>query len=163
MAKHSPPYWFRFANWRFVLLLALVIPLGGCGSQASSPTSTKTPQEMFEVLIANPVPDHVKDLQGVGDTDQGYKVFLRFQITLLSLFPILKNGYEEVDCQAVLQHLELPAGYDRFTPAWSPETITLAQCYQSTNPVKNLWTQNGKHYLLVDARNFLTYFSGTGE
>jgi hypothetical protein len=135
------------------------MPIGGfnCG-----PSSTNTPEEMFEAVFAQPIQDNLTDLQGVGDTDQGYSIFLRFQ-TGVAAAPYLKEDYQEVDCESVRQHLELPAGYDRFSPAWSPETVDLAVCYQSVSLFSNSWTQNGQHYSLVDARSLVAYFHGTGD
>lgn len=150
-------------SWCFVLLITLAILAFGCTSQGRGPSSTKTPQEMFEILIAQPLPDNISDLQGVGDTEQGYSIFLRFQTGMPFIVSHLREGYKEVDCKEVLSHLELPKGYDRFTPSWDPGAIEPAICYRSVNSVTNSWTQQGHHYFLVDARTLTIYFHGVGE
>lgn len=116
----------------------------------------------WAAVFAQAIPDNVTDLQGVGDTDQGYSIFLCFQ-TGVAAAPYLKEDYQEVGCESVHQYLELPAGYDRFSPAWSPKTVELAVCYQSVGPISNSWTQNGQHFFLVDARTLVAYFHGTGD
>lgn len=163
MSRHFTFRPFEHISRYFVLLMIFIAVLSGCISQMRRPTSTNTPQEMFEALFDQPLPDNVQDLQGVGDTEQGYTIFMRFQTGLTFLAPFLKEGYEKIDCDDVLPHLKLPAGYDRFTPSWEPESIDLPICYQSVDPVSNSWTQNGQHYFLIDARTALVYFYGTGD
>lgn len=132
-------------------ILSLVL-LAGC-TMAYGPSSGNTAEEMFQYLIENPVPAAVTNLQGVGDTWQGYQIWLRFNATPAYIASLTKQ-FTAVDCSYVGPDLELPEGYDRFTPTWNP---TFDRCY--VGEVPNTWG-NGHHEIAVDTKTGTVYFVG---
>ncbi len=129
-----------------------------CGGEG--PTSTSTPVEMFTSVILDPVPEGVEGIQGVGDTWQGYSLYLRFEATDEALDSILATGYREVFWSEISEEFDLPQGYDIFDPPWSPSSVINKDCYM--DEVVNGWTHQGTHYLLDDRRTGTVHFRGLG-
>jgi hypothetical protein len=141
------------------LLLLWSILLTGCMDDGGS-SSANTPEEMFAAVIADPIPTEVTALQGVGDTWQGYQLFLRFTAPE-AIRNALFASYEETPCEDLLLRLALPdPAYDQFTPSWTPQTVIDPACY--TAEVSNAWTYGGSHIILVDAATNQVYFQGIG-
>lgn len=130
----------------------------GCGG--SGPTSTNTPREIFEAVLMSPVVGGVSDLQGVGDTWQGYSLYLRFSATDVCIDSLIATGYREVYWSDIEDEFDLPPGYDRFDPPWAPGSIYDKDCY--IDEVENSWTSSGTHWLVVDRENGTVYFRGLG-
>lgn len=148
---------YTYKKWS-VLLIALLI--SGCDP---SLTSANTPEEMFAAVLQKPIPESITQLQGVGDTWQGYRLFLRFQAAEADIQSLLQSGYKSVDCDAISSDFRLPdPSYNRFDPPWQPPASSTNECW-TTNSVSNSWTGFGTHYLLIDRENKLIYFSGTGS
>lgn len=140
-----------------VLLSSLL--LMGCGN---GPTSGNTPQEMFAAVLQKPMPTSVTQLQGVGDTWQGYQLFLRFQAADADIEALIQSGYEGVDCDAIASDFRLPnQSYDSFNPPWQPQTMSTKECW-IVNQVSNAWTSSGTHHLIIDRSQNLIYFTGIG-
>lgn len=162
IASHRKGYYtykFSFHTYKkwSVLLTALLV--SGCGS---SPTSANTPEEMFAAVLQKPIPDSITQLQGVGDTWQGYQLFLRFQAAEDDIQSLLQSGYESVDCDAISSNFLLPdQSYDRFDPPWQPKASPKNECW-TADSISNSWTGFGTHYLLIDRQNKQIYFTGTG-
>lgn len=79
---------------------------------------------MFAAVLQKPIPASVTQLQGVGDTWQGYQLFLRFQAADADIKSLLQLGYEVVDCDEIAYDFRLPdQSYDRFKPPWQPKTM----------------------------------------
>lgn len=147
---------YTYKKWS-ILLIALL--LSGCGN---GPTSTNTPEEMFAAVLQKPIPASVTQLQGVGDTWQGYQLFLRFQAADADIKSLLQLGYEVVDYDAIASNFRLPdQSYDRFDPPWQPQAISTNQCW-TAHSISNSWTSSGTHYLLIDRKNKLIHFAGIG-
>jgi hypothetical protein len=127
----------------------------------SHPSSANTPQEMFQYTIQNPVPSSVTNLQGVGDTWQGYSLYLRFNASKADIDAIIAQGFKPAAWTSISYRFDLPAGYDRFTPDWNPASISTNECYE-LDSVKNGWTHSGTHYLVVDRSAGTVYFYGIG-
>ena len=142
------------------LLLAIFITLTFSACTERGPTSTNTQEEMFAAVIANPIPPEVTELQGVGDTWQGYQLFLRFtapEATRMQLF----EAYTPVPCDEVMPRLALPEpAYDKFAPVWTPQTVVDPAC--ATAVVSNEWTYIGTHTILIEAATNEFYFEGIG-
>jgi hypothetical protein len=126
------------------------------------PTSANTPQQMFKQVIRNPIPASVTNLQAVGDTWQGYFLFIRFQASKADINSLIQTEYQSVNCSEILDRFVLPDGYDRFNPAWNPKSSKNQQCYEA-NAVENQWTDQGMHYLLIDRSSGTVYFHGIGS
>ena len=135
---------------RLVPCLALL-----CMSCAPGPSSGNTPQEMFEYLIERPVPSEVTNLQGVGDTWQGYSIWLRFNATDDYMKSLITKGFTSVPCDNVQSDFALPEHYDRFDPPWMP---VFTQCYEGE--IASTWG-NGYHILGIDDASHTVYFYGT--
>lgn len=144
----------------WALLLLACVGLAGCSS-GRRPSSTNTPQQMFQNTILNPIPPSVTNLQGVGDTWQGYSLYLRFNASNADIDAILAEGFKPATWTAISYRFALPAGYDRFTPDWNPTSISTKECYQ-LDGVKNGWTSLGNHYLVIERRTGTVYFYGVG-
>lgn len=126
-----------------------------------SPTSENTPQEMFEYVIRKPIPTSVKHLEGVGYTWQGYAIYLRFKASKADIDSLIAAGYKPTQCSAIADRFVLPKEYNRFKPAWNPNLSSNQPCYEA-NSVKNSWTHDGAHYLVIDPKSGTVYFYGVG-
>ncbi len=146
-----------------VLLVCLAcsgaISVGGC--DRGGPSSANTPQQMFAYVIQSPIPPGVTDLQGVGDTWQGYSLYLRFHATDATIDALIAKGYQPATWDRISWRFKLPSKeYDRFKPSWDPQSIVTKECYEAD--VSNTWTGSGSHYLVIDRSNGVVYFYGVG-
>ena len=116
---------------------------------------------MFRHVIKDPVPGSVTDLQGVGDTWQGYSLYIRFVASEADIEAVISQGFTSVAWEDIAHRYSLPEGYDVFEPPWSPETVPSKECYELSE-VKNGWTHSGTHYLVIDRARGLVYFYGIG-
>lgn len=131
------------------LTLALIVLIFvGCDFSPSGPTSANTPHEMFTYIIESPVPPTVANLQGAGDTWQGYSVYLRFEALDADIDRIIASGFRTATWSDIAWRFNLPKGYDRFSPPWSPAAISTKECCEAD--VTNKWTHAGTPYLVVD-------------
>jgi hypothetical protein len=142
-----------------VVLQVLLLGVAGC-SGTDGPSSGNTPREMFEHLIQKLVPASVRNLQGVGDTWQGYSIYLRFNASEEFIDSLIAAGYKPAAWSEVASHFKLPKGYDKFEPGWTPDAIEQKECYEAE--VSNDWTGTGTHYLLIDRSTGTVYFYGVG-
>lgn len=142
----------------FVLFVSLL----GCSWLSSTgPTSTNTPDEMFEALVQSPLPTSISHLEGAGDTWQGHSVYLRFQAPSSFIEDYTAQDFEEVPCESVLTYLWLPdESYNVFHPPWQPEEVTRGRCFRSQGSVGETWI--GEQYLLWDTSTNEIYFYGLG-
>jgi hypothetical protein len=116
---------------------------------------------MFEGTIAQPIPDGVSELQGVGDMWQSYDVWLRFRATDAAIAAIIHDGFERVSYGRVADRFRLPRGYDRFRPDWAPPTEQV-ECYEATRSCP--WsTAGGRQYLLIDRTTGTVYARADGD
>ena len=116
---------------------------------------------MFQHVIQKPIPASVANLQGVGDTWQGYSLYLRFNASKADIDAVIAQGFKPATWQSISFRFNLPSGYDRFTPAWGPGSIPTKECYELSN-LKNGWTHSGTHYLVIDRSTGTVYFYGIG-
>lgn len=137
-------------------LAATVLGALALGCPSTGPTSANSPSQMFEALIEKPVPAEVTRLEGVGDTWQGYSIFLRFEGSP-ELIARLTAGLEPVACDSIDSRFTLPQGYDRFEGGWAPP-LDSATCYELD--AKNDWTHQGQHWLAIEGS--VVYFAGIG-
>lgn len=137
-------------------LLLTALACGGGGG----PTTANTPRELFEHLVISPMPAGISDLQGTGDTWQGYSVWLRFRAADEAIESILSTGYVPADLQECSGEFDLPEGYDRFDPDWDAGPAGHLECY--TAPASNSWTHDGRHWLLIDRESGTVWFRGLG-
>lgn len=145
-----------YQGWHILLASLFLV---GCGV---GPSSGNTPEEMFEAVLQKPIPASVTQLQGVGDTWQGYQLFLRFRAAETEIESLIQTGYEAVDCAAISLKFRLPdQTYHRFDPPWRPQNVATKECY-AANEVTNSWTGSGTHHLIIDRQQKLVYFTGIG-
>ncbi len=78
--------------------------------------------EVFEGLIANPIPTAVSQLQGArSDAMQGHLAFMRFQAPSLLSAGLTSPPYGPVDCAQILSRFVLPDFLKSpFSPEWAP-------------------------------------------
>lgn len=143
-----------------LLLTIFALMLAGC-DRGGGPTSANTPQEMFRYTIEDPIPPGITNLQGVGDTWQGYNLFLRFGASDADIDAIIAKGYEPTTWAEVSEHFEMPESYNLFTPRWAPDSIVSKECHELVG-VSNSWTGHGWHYLVIDRDSGTVYFHGGG-
>ena len=79
-------------------------------------------EEIFESLIASPIPAAVSQLQGArSDAMQGHLAFMRFQAPSLLSAGLTSPPYEPVDCAEFLPWFDLPDFMESpFSPEWAP-------------------------------------------
>ncbi len=79
-------------------------------------------EEIFESLIASPIPAAVTQLQGArSDSMQGYLALMRFQAPSPSSAGLTSPPYEPLDCAQILPGFVLPDFLDSpFSPEWAP-------------------------------------------
>ena len=144
-----------------ILAISLAyLSLMGCGS-SSGPTSGNTPQQMFQYVIMNPIPASVTNLQGVGDTWQGYNLYLRFNASKADIDALIAKGFTPITWMSISSRFAITPSYDRFNPGWKPGAISTKESYEMRN-VKNGWTHAGTHYLVIDRSTGTVYFYGVG-
>ncbi len=125
-------------------------------------TSTNTPQQMFEYIIESPVPLSVTNLEGTGDTWQGYQIYLRFHVKPEWMNYLIKNGYNEELCNKSNFALPHPS-YDIFTNnKWVDTDFTQGRCFTKHN-VANKWTGQAVHYFHINAAGNIVHFRGIGS
>ena len=116
--------------------------------------------QLFEALVARPVPAEVRDLQGGGTTWQGYSIYLRFRAPSLEAAGFQSPPFESADCERVARGMLLPESLDSpFAPAWAPSVETDAQCLQ-LHELTNEWTHLGTHRVLFSGG--WVHFAGFG-
>ena len=78
--------------------------------------------EVFESLIAYPIPTAVTQLQGAKSVSiQGYFAFMRFQAPSPASAGLTSPPYEPVDCAEILPGFVLPDILKSpFSPEWAP-------------------------------------------
>ena len=78
--------------------------------------------EVFESLIAYPIPTAVTQLQGAKSVSlQGYFAFMRFRAPSPAAAGLTRPPYEPVDCGEILPRLVLPDILKSpFSPEWAP-------------------------------------------
>jgi hypothetical protein len=124
-----------------------------------------SPQEMFEGVIASPVPEDVSSVQGVGDLADTYYVWLRFRATNRFIDALIESGYHPAEWPEVETKVRLPnshPGYQRFNPPWAPELVAKKECYEGEPAC--LWSPDAPptHYLVIDRSIGTVYFFGSG-
>jgi hypothetical protein len=147
----------------FMFYVDILQPVGPRQSGEGAPRGpgcATDPQEMFRHLIADPIPSSVRDVQGVGDCWQGYHLFLRFTASNADIDAIIATGFQSAVWSRIETHFQLPSGYDRFTPPWNPKAIFKEESYEAR--VKNSWTHDGTHFLVIDRSTRTAYFVGQG-
>ena len=78
--------------------------------------------EVFESLIAYPIPTAVTQLQGAKSVFiTGHKVFMRFKAPSPAAAGLTSPPYEPVDCAEFLPWFDLPDFMESpFSPEWAP-------------------------------------------
>ncbi len=146
---------------RIVGLLAVVVILHGCTNAIDSGGSANTPTEMFEYLIEKPLPARVQNLEGGGDTWQGYSIYLRFTPDSGFRSRLVAAGFRETKWEQIRFRFALPNDLGaKFSTPWAPDSIKRKKCFEKD--VTNPWTHAGTHYFVLDEENGIVYFYGVG-
>jgi hypothetical protein len=117
--------------------------------------------EIFERLIASPIPKEVTELQAAGITWQGYGIYLRFRAPSLAAAGFEEPPYQPVDCAEILHHFELPPQIrSLFSPEWSVPASPARSCLEAYE-LRNDWTTLGSHRVMY--ANGWAHFVGFGS
>ncbi len=107
----------------FVFILVGGFYLFGAWTWHSHLRGTAIPvEEIFESLIASPIPAAVSQLQGAqGDSLRVHLAFMRFQAPSPLSVGLTSPLYEPVDCAKILPRFVFPDFLDSpFSPEWAP-------------------------------------------
>lgn len=149
-----------FSAFKYMVRLLPVLFTIGCDA---GPSNCNSPEEVFRYIIAKPIPAGVSNIQGCGDSWQGYQFFLRFNATNEFIDQLLAQGYQNVEWEQIKHRFDLPSKtYDVFDPKWNPDSVQDKECFKKTG-VTNKWTGLGEHCLLIDRENGIVYFFGLGS
>jgi hypothetical protein len=148
---------------RIVLCIAAgaAVALLGCQQDIIGP-SPHAPRELFEALLRKPIPPSVKDLQGTGATWQGYEVYLRFRASAQDTNALVSQGFKPTSWDSIsFRFINTPKELRGSISNWNPEAIPAKECYQMEN-VRNGWTHQGEHLLVIDRSTGTVFFYGIG-
>lgn len=129
----------------------------GCSDCTGRGSSANTAKEMFEAIVDSPMPADVTELDGGGDTWQGYRIFLVFRASDAFIDRLLSKGYEPVSCSRIQKRLVLPDDLSSLAPKWSATTVKDAKCYEGES--RNKWG-TGLHSIVVDVQTGTVYLMG---
>ena len=118
------------------------------------------PTEIFETLIARPIPVAVSDLQAVASSGmQGYQAFARFRVASLGTVGLDRDPYEAADCDRIRLYLNLPARIrSPFSPEWElPES---GECLKASG-LENAWAAEAMNHVLF--QQGWVYFTSSGD
>ncbi len=120
------------------------------------------PEEVFEAVIARPIPDSVSDLQAVSASGmQGYLAYARFRAPSLESVGLTSPPYEAVECQGIRLGLVMPVFINSpFSPAWAPLEAEAPICLEAGS-VPNRWAVGARNRVAL-AGGFI-HFASTGD
>jgi hypothetical protein len=152
------------ALWWNTFLLLLLVAFGlytvwAMQSQVSG--GWTEPEEVFEVVIASPIPDGVSDLQAVSSSGmQGYVAYVRFRAPSLESVGLTSPPYETVECQRIRFALTIPDFIDSpFSPEWAPFGEGARTCLEAGS-VPNHWAVGARNHVVL-ARGFIHFVSSS--
>lgn len=125
----------------------------GTGSSLRS-----TPEETFQSLLFNPIPEDVRNLEVGGENMQGHTIYIKFVANegIVKRMITLHN-YESVDCNSIQIEI-IPSEVSSF---WDVQNIKNSQCYRADG-YTNAWTSNGYSQFLFDVTKNTVYFHEIG-
>ena len=132
----------------------------GCGVNRIEPGRV-TPEEALRTLVGPTIPASVSDVQGWGETWQGYTVYVRFTASSEDIDEIISAGFEPVAWDRIDHEFELRSNTEAFSPPWQPETVQSKECYRRSG-VENDWTHDGADCLLIERSSGTVYYHGIG-
>ena len=117
------------------------------------------PEEVFEAVIASPIPDAVSDLQAVSSSSmQGYVAYVRFRAPSLESVGLSSPPYETVECQRISFALMIPDFIDSpFSPEWAPFDEGARTCLEAGS-VPNRWAVGARNRVVL-AGGFIHFVS----
>lgn len=142
---------------RLISSMALICGCSGGSGRGGRGSSANTPKQMFEAIVESPVPDDVTELDGGGDTWQGYRIYLVFRASDAFIQKMVSKDYELVSCSTLQRRLELSDDLDVLRDRWKAPTVKNAKCYEGES--KNKWG-NGLHSIVVDVAAGTVYLMG---
>jgi hypothetical protein len=142
-----------------ILFLAILIPAGaGCVGQTNDDrivVGGNTPTEMFKAVIADPIPNEVRSLEGYGETSQGHNIYLTFIAPDKFIKKIIGvYGFKEGSCddKKLSALLTPPAGYVKKMSFWDIQSAVShakVMCYQQDTS-SNKRSSNATKEFLID-------------
>ena len=118
------------------------------------------PEQVFEAVIASPIPDGVSDLQAVSASGmQGYLAYARFRAPSLESVGLTSPPYKAVECQGLRLGLMLPDFIDSpFSPEWAPLEAGAQICLEAGSVPNRFGARNR----VVLAGGFI-HFASSGD
>lgn len=146
---------------KFLWMVCILYILSACSLFEAGPKTGVSPEALFEVVLAQPVPDTVTELQGVAEIWQGYGFYLRFNASSATR-DLLFEEFASIPCDDIIAEFTLPdPDYDLFTPSWNPEGLTNPQCLEQSG-IQNEQTHAGTNFVMFDPVSGVIYFVGVG-
>ena len=142
------------------IIFILVICLSGCGDFFISPNEN-APGTLFEMIIADPIPTDVTNLEGASLVWQGYEVYFRFNATEEFISKLLEN-HEEVLCESIKERLGKSESLKGYLDFWDVDKVKHPKCYKSKGFYSNKATHSGRDCILIDRDNNVVYYHGGG-
>ena len=165
-----PPFQFRLWTLLFVgtvgsalaVAIAYFLFSSNRGDREWIDTTIMPAGTIFRYTVAEPLSITAAEIQGGGDTWQGYSVWLRFRPSKPLIEVLKKNDYTETPLDDVVWRFNLdPQFQGRFSPPWDAAAVKHARCF--TRQSKSQWSTSGKDYFLVDEDTGIVYFYGIGS
>ena len=117
------------------------------------------PEQVFEAVIASPIPAGVSELQAVSSSGmQGYLAYARFRAPSLESVGLTSPPYETVDCLGIGLALVMPEFIDSpFSPEWAPLDAREPTCLEAGS-VPNRWAAGARNRVVL-AGGFIHFIS----
>lgn len=105
-----------------VVTVAIMVAFPSCDMREARGKSFDK-DRWIQVALGTPLPSGISDLQGIGDTWQGFWCHFRLKIAPENLQQYLHaNGYEEEEPGNVTRYFTIDPRFEKyFSPKWSPD------------------------------------------
>jgi hypothetical protein len=158
-------------KWKTILLGAFFLQAAFSSScvwvyqavrEYSGPMLIQTPEELFRLVIEDPIPKSVRYLQAAGDCWDGFSVYFRFAASDVFLSSYTASWFASAPCYLIEHNMALPSHeYDIFQPEWDPDKGFHYRCFKSHGEIGVQWI--GTQYLQVNDDNEWIYIHASGD
>lgn len=134
-----------------------VLGLASCDLRESR-RSAFVVEHCLKTAIGSELP-HIRDLEGMGDTWEGFNCFFRFNYTNPDIRSILLNkGFEKADFTSTEYRFNLPVTMQKhFTPAWKP------RLHEDSDILIKEFRDGSSTVILLDASNHQAHVQSNGD
>jgi len=105
----------------YAICAAIIVASSSCDMREARLKSFDK-DHWIQVALGTPLPSGMTELQGIGDTWQGFWCHFRFRIPAANLETYLEtNGYEEHPASDFVRNFTIDPRFEKyFSPAWNP-------------------------------------------